>query len=56
MMEPKRIILEDGKPPEFSGAWMVGEVLQIAQQLAAWVERLQVSQPPAPPDPEPPKK
>ena len=45
----KRIILEDGKPPEFIGQWTVGEVLQMAQQLAGWVERLHVSQP-TPPD------
>lgn len=44
----KRIILEDGKPPEFIGQWTVGEVLQMAQQLAGWVERLQVSQPTPP--------
>ena len=43
-MEPKRIILEIGKQPEFIGQWTVGEVLAMAQQLAGWVERLQVSQ------------
>ena len=41
----KRIVLENNKLPEFIGAWTVGEVLQMAQQLAAWVERLQVSSP-----------
>ncbi|MCA9981515.1 MAG: hypothetical protein KDD89_11790 [Anaerolineales bacterium] len=41
----RKIILEDGKPPDFVGNWTVGDVLQMAQQLAAWVERLQVSQP-----------
>ena len=45
-MEPKKITLEIGKQPEFYGSWTVGEVLQMAQQLAGWVERLQVSQPP----------
>ena len=41
----RKIILEEGKPPDFVGNWTVGEVLQIAQQLAAWIERLQVSKP-----------
>ena len=47
----KRIILDNNKPPEFVGLWTVGEVLQMAQQLAVWVERLQVS-PPTPPTPQ----
>ncbi len=47
----RRIILEDGKPPEFVGQWTVGEVLQISQQLAAWVQSLAVS-PPQPQKPE----
>ena len=41
----RKIILADGKLPEFVGAWTVGEVLQMAQQLAAWVEQLQVTAP-----------
>jgi len=42
----KRIILEDGKPPEFVGQWTVGEVLQMAESLARWVQSLAVSAPP----------
>lgn len=48
----KRIILEDGRPPMFDGNWTVGEVLQMAQQLAAWVERLQVNTPQKQTEPE----
>lgn len=44
----RKIILEEGKPPDFVGNWTVGEALQMAQQLAAWVERLQVGQSPTP--------
>lgn len=42
----KRIILEDGKPPKFDGQWTVGEVLQMAEALARWVQSLAVSAPP----------
>lgn len=48
----RKIVLTENQPPEFVGAWTVGEVLQMAQQLAAWVERLQVS----PPASEPPQE
>ncbi len=44
--ERKIIIIDGAAAPEFVGAWTVGEVLAMAQQLAGWVERLQVSQPP----------
>lgn len=46
MTMTRTIILTENQPPEFVGAWTVGEVLQMAQQLAAWVERLQVSSAP----------
>lgn len=57
-MQPpvRRIILEDGKLPEFVGQWTVGEVLQMAQGLARWVEALAVNvEQPKPPPPEPKK-
>lgn len=41
----RKIIIVDGAhAPEFVGVWTIGEVLQMAQQLAGWIERLQVSQ------------
>jgi hypothetical protein len=39
----KRIILEDGKPPQFVGQWTVGEVLAMADALARWVQSLAVN-------------
>ena len=52
-MGVRQIILIENKPPQFEGGWKVGEVLAMAQALAAWVEQLQVSPPApeAPPEP-----
>jgi hypothetical protein len=47
----KRIILQDGNPPQFDGQWTVGEVLQMADALARWVQSLAVN---AAPPQEPP--
>ena len=50
----RKIILEDGKPPQFMGQWTVGEVLQMADALARWVQSLAVNVAPEPEPNEPP--
>ena len=39
----KRIILEDGKIPQFEEQWTVGEVTQMADALMGWVNSLTVN-------------
>ena len=54
----RQIILENGKHPQFVGQWTVGEVLQMAESLARWVQSLTVSAPQPPankPDDTPPE-
>ena len=46
----KRIILEPNKAPQMHGPWSVGEVRQMAQLLAAWLDSIPLS---ATPDEQP---
>jgi hypothetical protein len=42
----KQITLIPNQPPVFEGAWEVGEALQMAQLLAASINKMQINQPP----------
>ena len=40
MTDEKKVVLRPNKLPEITGQWTIGEILQAARQLAAWVENL----------------
>ena len=39
----KRIIIEEGKPPQIEGQWTIGEIRAAAEFLARWIDAQQVS-------------
>lgn len=45
MVTVRKITLIENEPPQFDGQWTVGEVLQMADGLARWVQLLAVSPP-----------
>lgn len=48
-MKQRKIILEEGQPPDFAGQWTVGDVLAMADALARWAQSLTVTPPPQTP-------
>jgi hypothetical protein len=43
----KSIIITNGKPPELTGQWTIGEILAAADFLRRWIEAQQIAaQPP----------
>ncbi len=39
----RQIIIEEGSQPLLVGNWKVGEILQAAQALAAWIENVELA-------------